>query len=132
MACGAATGGDGVAMVYCYSNLDGGPVWERQYPMGAAPATIEVAGVTLQRDLKAEHSGQRSGDAWTEHFSQAMGARTPGHAKEIAARCRAAKVPVKFQFDTHGPIEVTSRRHQKQLMEVAHADQGRMVNWDDV
>ena len=91
-------------MTYCYSDLDGGPTRERQFPMGTAPPTIEVAGITLQRDLKAEHSGQRSGDAWTEHFSMSMGARTPRHAKEIAARCREARVPVKFQFDTHGPI----------------------------
>lgn len=119
-------------VTYCYSDLDGGPVWERNYPIGKAPATITVAGVTLQRDLCAEHKGQKSGDAWTDHWSMPMGAGTPQHAKEIAARCVAAGVDCKFQFDTCGPIEVKSRRHQKQLMAVAHADVGRMVNYDDV
>jgi hypothetical protein len=100
--------------------------------MGEAPDTLVIAGVPLHRDLRAEHGGQRSGDAWTEHYSLSMGARTPQHAREIAARCRAAGIRnVKFQFGDRGPLEVKSRKDQKKLMKVAHADQGRMVNFDD-
>lgn len=99
--------------------------------MGKAPKTLTIAGVTLQRDYSAERGGQKSGDAWTDHWSEGMGARTPQHGREVAQRCMAAGLDVKFKYGSFGPLEVKNRKHQKRLMEVAHADQGRMVNFDD-
>ena len=74
---------------------------------------------------------ERIADAWVEHWSQSMGARTPQHGREIADRCRAVGLDVKFEFGTHGRLKVDGRPHQKKLMPVAHADRGRMVNFDD-
>lgn len=74
---------------------------------------------------------ERNADAWVEHWSPAMGARTPQHGKEIAQRCLAAGLDVKFKFDDCGPLQVKKRSHQKALMKVAHADVGRMCNFDD-
>lgn len=73
----------------------------------------------------------RKGEIWRKHWSESMGARTPQHGREVAARCMAAGVDVKFEHGTYGRIKVNSRKHQKQLMPVVHADVGRMVNFDD-
>lgn len=99
---------------FCYSDLEGGPVWEKQFPIGEAPPTITVAGVELKRDYRAEHGVARPvADPWVNHYSLSMGARTKGHAKEIAEKCRAAKVPC--EFDQHLRLKVNSDSHQKQL-----------------
>ena len=118
-------------MTYCFTNKSGKKTIERQFEAGKVPLKVKVGGVLYWRDFCAEHAGQRTGDPWTDHWSTAMGARTPRHAKEIARRCRAAGVECKFQFDTHGPLEVKNRAHQKRLMAVAHADRGKMANFDD-
>lgn len=54
-------------------------------------------------------------DAWTGHYSLALGARTPRHAREIVEKCRAAGVPFSG-FDKHGRLKVDSMTHQRQLM----------------
>lgn len=118
-------------MIYCFTNEARTETVERHYPMGRAPSRIRVKGAPFWRDLRAEHCGQCSGDAWTDHWSESMGARTAQHGREIAARCLKAGVSVRFKYGGCGPIEVKSRRHQRQLLAVAHANVGKMVNFDD-
>ncbi len=69
----------------------------------------------------------RSGDAWTNHFSLSMGARTDEHAKEIGSKCAAAGVDCKF--DQHLRLKVDSPRHQKQLADVIFG-KGKVSNHD--
>lgn len=75
-------------------------------------------------------NNDRIADAWVEHWSESMGARTPQHAREIAERCQAAGMTPEFKYGTHGPLKVNSTPHQRKLGRVAHADQGVMRNFD--
>jgi hypothetical protein len=102
---------------YCYSDLQGGQIFEHAARMGQAPDTLVIAGVPLHRDLRAEHSGQRSGDAWTEHYSFSLGARTKRHEKELARKITEAGVGFSG-FDRHGRLKVDNPRHQLKLAKV--------------
>ena len=55
----------------------------------------------------------RAADAWVNHWSLSMGARTDEHAAEIAGKCARAKVPC--EFDSMLRLKVNSASHQKKL-----------------
>jgi len=84
--------------------------------MGRAPSKVTANGTIYWRDLRAEHTEQRSGDAWTEHYSFGMGARTDRHAAEIGAKCAAAGLDC--TFDSKLRLKVNSASHQRKLMKV--------------
>ena len=95
--------------------------------MGEAPETLEVAGVTLYRDFRAEHLGQKSGNPWTNHWSLSMGARTREHAAEIGEKCVAAGVSC--QFDELLRIKVDGKKHQQRLADAIFG-KGKVSNHD--
>ena len=94
--------------VYCFSDLEGGSVWERAYPMGKAPESITIAGVKLFRDIKAEHSGQRSGDAWTDYTSITRGVPLP---QMKAAQKLDAELGVPTDYEVRGPMALPRMRN---------------------
>jgi hypothetical protein len=102
-----------VMPTYCYTSESGGKTIERSYSMGCAPSKVIVGGLVYWRDLRAEHQDQKSGDAWTNHWSLSMAAKTDAEAVEIAQKCAAAKVDLKF--DDMLRIKVNSPGHQKRL-----------------
>ena len=112
---------------YCYSDLNGGNMFEHRCPMGEAPPSITLAGVTLHRDIRAEHAHQKSGDAWTNHYCLSMGARTPEHAVEISEKCAAAHVSC--EFDEQLNLRVAGRSHQKKLADAIFG-KGKVINRD--
>ena len=119
-------------MTYCFSNRCGGPVFERNYPMGQAPRSIEVAGVTLYRDYQAEQGcyGKRHEvNPWENHYSLSMGATTDAHAAEIAAKCKAAKVSC--EFDSSLRIKVNDANHQIRIADAIFG-KGKVRNLDGV
>lgn len=102
--------GDGVT--YCYSDLEGGNVFEHKCPMGQAPQTLTIAGVTLFRDYAAEQGGHRSGDAWADTASWALGVH-PLDRLEAEKDASARGVPT--QFNENGDPVITSASHFKKL-----------------
>lgn len=126
---------------FCYSDLAGGPVWEREFPMGLAPEGIDVQGLWLLRDYAAEGKGNmhvrvsrhakkgraRNVDPWRKHYSLSMGARTPEHAMEIREKCAEAKVVC--EFDKHLRLKVNGRKHQEKLAKVVFPNK-KIVNKD--
>lgn len=111
---------------YCYTSEDGSVFEEHQFPMGGAPWTITTDdGVEIQRDLVAEHSGQRSGDAWTNHESLALMA----HPADIPAYVKDAKekgLPVPDFNPQTGYLRFKSRSEQRRYLKAYG-----MVNMDD-
>ncbi len=95
---------------YLYS-VDG-KTHEWWAPMSRIPPALLVNGKIAQRDICAEHAGQRSGDPWVEHTSLALSVhpldvkkyRRDAHAKGLT--------DVKIQDD--GMVAFRSRKAQKQ------------------
>ncbi len=79
---------------YCYSVA--GRTYEWPAPMNCIPPALLVGGRLAQRDIRAEHVGQRSGDPWVEHASLALSVhpldvpkyRKDAHAKGLAVKIR--------------------------------------------
>jgi len=113
---------------YCYTNDENGKTIERQFAIkDDIPAEVRVGSRIFTRDLRAEHAGQRSGDAWTNHWSLSMGARTDEHAAEIARKCKRNKVDCRF--DDHLLLKVNSPSHQRKLA-AAIFGKGKVRNLD--
>lgn len=100
---------------YCFSSKKGKTI-EREFSMAHIPERIYSGREVYERDLVAEHSDQKSGDCWTNHYSLGLGARTPRHAREIAAKCKRAGLSC--DFDAHLRMRVTSKEHQRKLIPV--------------
>jgi hypothetical protein len=112
---------------YCFTSECGQHTIEASYPMGHAPSKIARDGRYYWRDLRAEHTSQKSGDAWTNHWSLSMGARTPEDRVEIAEKCAAAGVSC--QFDSIDRIKVDSAKHQRKLADAIFG-KGKVRNLD--
>lgn len=55
---------------YCYKQDDRTYEWDS--PMSRIPQALLVNGRIAERDIVAEHGGQRSGDPWENHESLAL------------------------------------------------------------
>jgi hypothetical protein len=88
-----------------------GKTYEWPSTMSRIPQSLFVGGRIAQRDIRAEHFGQRSGDPWVEHTSLALSVhpldvqkyREDAHAKGLT--------DVKIQDD--GMVAFRSRNAQK-------------------
>ena len=111
-------------MIYCYVT-DDGHRGEFSFPLGQAPATVEIDGKTARRDYRAEQSGIGShGDfrGWPI-ASEAMGV-LPSQRKEAMDLDR--KMGVKTNYTMDGRPVFTDRAHQRRWLR-AH----RASNRDD-
>ena len=80
--------------------------------MNCIPQALLVGGRIAQRDIRAEHVGQRSGDPWVEHTSLALSVH-PLDVKKYrkAAHAKGLSKAVKLQDD--GMVAFRSRDAQK-------------------
>lgn len=66
--------------------------------MGRAPQALLVNGRIAERDIAAEHTGQRSGDPWVNHESLALSVH-PLDVKKYRADAHKRKLNVTIRDD---------------------------------
>jgi hypothetical protein len=93
---------------YLYS-VDG-RTFEYDAPMSRIPQSLFVNGRIATRDIPAEHSGQRSGDPWTNHESLALMVH-PLDVRKYRADAHARRLNVNIRDD--GMVEFRSRSAQR-------------------
>lgn len=97
--------------------------------MGKAPATLTIAGVTLQRDFKAEAGYRPERKDWYNHWSMSLGVTDPATGIAFKRKCAAAGVAEpKFRMGDSGQVLVKSEEHAKQLRRLHPS--GKMVDFD--
>ena len=108
---------------YCYT-VNGRTV-EWHAAMRAIPQALLVNGQVAERDIVAEHNGQKSGDPWAKHSSLALSVhpldvtfyRKDAHKKGVGKK-------VKIRDD--GYVEFASRSDQRDYCRAYG-----YVNWND-
>ena len=93
---------------YLYRNGD--TIVEFRARMGCAPKTVWCHGITFERDIRSEHFGQRSGDAWADHSSLALMVH-PADVPKYLQDAREKGVTV--EFDENGWAKFRSRSEWK-------------------
>jgi hypothetical protein len=107
-------------ITYCYSTKDG-RVHEWDTRMGMAPQCLLVGGCMAERDLVAEHSGQESGDAWTEHESAALMVH-PSQIPEAVADAKRKGLNVEFNPHNGCQIFHGASERKRYLKAYGYAD----------
>lgn len=98
---------------YCFTTKDG-TTHERYFPVGKCPKRIRVKGKTADRDIAAEHSGQRSGGHGWPMYSDALFA-TP-QAQPEWRRMLAEKGVTNVEWNKQGQMRLDSQAHQRRVM----------------
>ena len=111
---------------YCYTHEATSRTIEREARMSQIPKFVVEHGFLYHRDVRAEHAKQKSGDAWTEHWSLAMGGRTKAHEREIAGKLRAANLPC--EFDSIGRLKVSSAKQQRAMAKAIIGPNGKNLD----
>lgn len=93
---------------YCYSVANRTFDWLA--PMSCIPQALLVNGRIARRDIRAEHTGQRSGDPWVEHTSLALSVH-PLDVQKYRKDAHAKGLNVTIRDD--GMVAFRSRNAQK-------------------
>jgi len=83
--------------------------------MACIPQSLFSGGVTFVRDLVAEHTSAKSGDAWVEHYSLAMMVLpqdVPFYQKDAKEKGLGH-----IDFNEQGMPHFTDDKHQKRYAE---------------
>jgi hypothetical protein len=109
-------------MLYCYTT-EGGMTLDLPFPMGKAPASIELeTGEIARRDIAAEHGSVKtprrlSVNPWPM-WSDALGVHT-GQVKAAEKYYAGKGIPTDFCSKT-GRARITSRQHRNAVMREGH------------
>lgn len=89
-----------------------GRTTEWRAPMRAIPTSLLVNGQVAERDIAAEHNGQKSGDPWVKHTSLALMVH-PADVDWYRKDARSKGVGRNVTIRNDGVFEFKSKKDQK-------------------
>lgn len=102
-----------------------GVIIEWQARMNAIPSALLVNGQVAERDIAAEHGGQRSGNPWAKHSSLALSVH-PLDVKKYRKDAHDKGVGKKVRIRDDGYVEFKCRSDQRDYCRAYG-----YVNYDD-
>jgi len=104
---------------FCYRNPENDRIYERNFPCGEAPETVEVDGVVCERSIAAEAAGQGGLQTSTWPMRSNALAVHPTQREEYSRFSVKHGVPT--EFDVMGRPVFRTKKHRREYCDLVGA-----------